>query len=738
MPDPANEEFSLWQSRPSAHEGLEAKALVKVSSALALLVALGGALVLFGWGAGIQAFKSLFPGYATMKANTALCFCLTGLALGLMQRWGPRSAWRTRGSAVLSCAAAALGLLTLVQYATGIDLGIDEALFAEQDGSPPGRMAPMTAVNFSMAGAALLLIDVRTRRGRRPAHWLCSAIAANSYVAALGYLYDVDALYRLGGFSSVALHTTSLFLLLSLGIVCARPDSHFVQQIIGSHAAGSVNRRLLPMALIVPPLLGWVRWQGEIAGLYSTAFGLALYAACNVLVFAALAWWSAASLNRLDERRRAGREVRLWQESILNSAHFTVISTDPDGLIRTFNSVAESKLGYAAAEVIGVVTPLIFHDPEEVVERARHLSRELGSPVPPDHEALVSKARLGQADENEWTFIRKDGSRYPVQLSVTRLQGPDDELTGFVGIGKDLTDLRAAQAALLESEQRAHVIADNIPAMVAYIDAFERYQFVNARLCEGLGLEEKDLLGRTILEVRGAEKYAAIVDWIRRPLRGEPMTFQGPGPGRHAHLHYRFSHLPDVRADGTIRGFYAFAFDITDLKVAEAELVRLAQHDALTGLANRNRFNEHLSEAIARSERRREAMCVMYLDLDRFKAINDSLGHAGGDLVLQEFARRLSRSVRATDLVARLGGDEFVILLEGLHNLQEASSIAKKILGEMQRPIVVDGSPLPLSTSIGIAVRRQGETDSEAIVRRADQALYRAKEQGRARFHVDD
>ena len=160
----------------------------------------------------------------------------------------------------------------------------------------------------------------------------------------------------------------------------------------------------------------------------------------------------------------------------------------------------------------------------------------------------------------------------------------------------------------------------------------------------------------------------------------------------------------------------------------------LARFDSLTGLPNRNQFEEKLTEAIARSVRSKRAMAVMFLDIDHFKDINDTIGHHGGDAVLREFATRLQRCVRKTDTVSRLAGDEFTIILEGLQVDDETAVVASKIIGAMQEQFHIGNAARSVTTSIGIAVRRSDETNAEALLRRADEALYVAKSAGRNTF----
>jgi len=175
--------------------------------------------------------------------------------------------------------------------------------------------------------------------------------------------------------------------------------------------------------------------------------------------------------------------------------------------------------------------------------------------------------------------------------------------------------------------------------------------------------------------------------------------------------------------------------DITERKAAEQRLTQLALHDALTGLPNRASFEEHVADALARHRRSGGQLALMVLDMDNFKKVNDSLGHAAGDLLLVTFAKRLRGALRESDLVARLGGDEFTVIAEGLKDTGDAIAIADKIIATMRDPIDIDGRALSASTSIGLALCREGDTPQK-LMQRADKALYEAKGAGRARYSL--
>jgi len=218
---------------------------------------------------------------------------------------------------------------------------------------------------------------------------------------------------------------------------------------------------------------------------------------------------------------------------------------------------------------------------------------------------------------------------------------------------------------------------------------------------------------------------------LEEAFTGVRVAFEMRAMGRD----WQVTYVP-AEVDGEVTGVYGLANDVTRLKEIEHELSRLARSDALTGLPNRRRFEERLAEAITRSERNAGSIALLYLDLDHFKAVNDSLGHQRGDELLQEFARRLRASVREVDTVARLAGDEFVVLLEDLPAVDAAATVAAKILEAMRPAVQLEGCTLAASVTIGVAFRRQGEGDSALLLQRADRALYAAKEAGRGTFRV--
>lgn len=347
----------------------------------------------------------------------------------------------------------------------------------------------------------------------------------------------------------------------------------------------------------------------------------------------------------------------------------------------------------------------------------------------------IAAALRGETASFEGTWRDAQGAEHFVQGTYVPDRAPDGAVRGFYAMAFDVTARREAEMRLEASERRLRLITDNMPALISYIDADRVFRFNNSTYEAWLRRPLAEITGRPVAEVYDAATFALVAPWIDRALRGEQVTFElDPSDVRTRHV--RVTYVPEIDDDGHVLGIYGLIHDISELKRIEGELRTLAQFDSLTGLSNRSRLAEKLAEAIARSERSDQPMALMFLDLDRFKAINDELGHKAGDVVLQEFARRLSGCTRQTDTVARLAGDEFVVLLEGLHSADEARAVAEKIGLAMASPFDVLGTPCALSTSIGIAVRAGGELDGEALLRRADEALYRVKTAGRGAYAI--
>ncbi len=224
---------------------------------------------------------------------------------------------------------------------------------------------------------------------------------------------------------------------------------------------------------------------------------------------------------------------------------------------------------------------------------------------------------------------------------------------------------------------------------------------------------------------------APSLDWLGVPLKRGDKTF-----GVLAVQSYAESTRYTERERDILTFVSSQLASAIDRKRAEEQVRALAYHDALTGLPNRLLFNDRLALAVAQARRKGERLAVLFLDLDGFKAVNDSLGHNLGDLLLRGTADRIQASLRAVDSVARLGGDEFILLLPGIRRVEEAARVAEKVLESIRAPLAVEGHELFVTASMGISVYPEDGEDVETLVKNADTAMYRAKEQGRDRYQL--
>jgi diguanylate cyclase (GGDEF)-like protein/PAS domain S-box-containing protein len=305
--------------------------------------------------------------------------------------------------------------------------------------------------------------------------------------------------------------------------------------------------------------------------------------------------------------------------------------------------------------------------------------------------------------------------------------------------------LQAEQAerhvdALRQSEERFRSAFDHAAGM-ALVAPDGRWIQVNRSLCEILGYSERELLAGDIRSIIHPDDLSSMLEQIKKLREGNIANLQMEQRYVHKNLELRWV-LLSVTTVSDSPGSANLVFqmqDITDRKVAEEKLVHDAFHDALTGLPNRVLFMDHLKQSVQRAKRKTHfPFAVLFLDFDRFKLINDSLGHMVGDQLLIAIADSLRANVRPGDTVARLGGDEFTILLEDLKSSEEASIIARRLLTSLSKPFNVSDHEVFITASIGIALSAAGYEYPEDILRDADTAMYRAKTLGKARFEVFD
>ncbi len=264
-------------------------------------------------------------------------------------------------------------------------------------------------------------------------------------------------------------------------------------------------------------------------------------------------------------------------------------------------------------------------------------------------------------------------------------------------------------------------------------DAGARIVYVNRSFTTVTGYTLKEVSGKTPRILHSGRQTAAFYAHLWKCIKATG-RWQGEiwNRRKNGEIYPEWLSLTAVRSStGKVENYLAIFSDITLRKREEGELYELATHDALTGLPNRFFFSERFRHAMVRAKRASQLVGLLYLDLDRFKPVNDLLGHKCGDLLLQTVAKRLKRAVREEDMIARLGGDEFAVILEHLSRPRDAAATARKILHALARPFVLEGHKATITASIGITVYPLDGDDVETLVKRADGAMYRAKTERR-------
>jgi diguanylate cyclase (GGDEF)-like protein/PAS domain S-box-containing protein len=292
-----------------------------------------------------------------------------------------------------------------------------------------------------------------------------------------------------------------------------------------------------------------------------------------------------------------------------------------------------------------------------------------------------------------------------------------------------------AQEAIEGRERELRAVMDSVPAMICYADTGLRLAYANQRYADWVGWSREALLGRHVREIVGAETFALMEPHLQQVLAGQEVRYERrerrrDGTPRDFEVHY----VPNFDARGAVCGYFVMLNDVTERKKDEEMLYFLANHDQLTRLPNRNLFNEHLQLAVAQAGRNHEKLATLFIDLDRFKKVNDTLGHETGDLLLQQVATRFRSALRESDLVARLGGDEYTVLMRPVREVQEVAACAQKLINVLAQPFEVNAHELYVTCSVGISMYPDDGKDAATLLKNADIAMYRAKDQGKNNY----
>jgi diguanylate cyclase (GGDEF)-like protein/PAS domain S-box-containing protein len=417
----------------------------------------------------------------------------------------------------------------------------------------------------------------------------------------------------------------------------------------------------------------------------------------------------------LDAMARLG----IAAEHVGDSIKFT-----DDGAIQYVNPAYEALTGYTRAEVIG-------RTPAQVLRSDAH--------PPGFYEHIWDVTAAGAVWKGLMKSRRKDGSEFTAHCTLSPVFGTDGGLVAFMRLRRDVTQEELEKEQLRAAVSRFSLASAGANDGMWAWDPNGEEVLLSPRWRHQIGLDTYEFQGPSEewFDRLHPEDRPRFEHEVQQHLDGHTDCIESEYRIRHRDGSWRWMLCRGVAerdAEGRPIRVAGSQGDITTRKTAELQLRHQVLHDTLTGLPNRALFQDRLQQALLRCEREPErSVAVMFVDLDRFKKVNDSLGHAAGDQLLREVGRRLQRGVRGADSVARIGGDEFTVLLDGVRDESEVEDVAGRILEAVRAPIVIDGVELIVSASIGVATSSKDPRDAEDLLRDADTAMYRAKADGRGR-----
>ncbi|HEX7557745.1 MAG TPA: EAL domain-containing protein, partial [Usitatibacter sp.] len=424
----------------------------------------------------------------------------------------------------------------------------------------------------------------------------------------------------------------------------------------------------------------------------------------------------------ITERKKLERDTRASHErlrAVIEAAPVAIIACDVDNIVRMWNPAAERIFGWNEADVLDRPLPVV---PDSLREDARE------------------QRERAQAGEIVWVEdtqrLHRDGHLVDATVTLAPVHDAEGYVNGTISTVIDISRRKQAEAALRESEAHLRLAMDAAQLGMWYwecdTDRFTYSDGLNALFGRP---EESAIVDYRVLKERlhpeDRELFDATMRYSVRQGDDFQVDYRVVWPDGSVHW---VTNRGQVHrgSDGRAQRLIGVAMNITERKLAEQRIAHMAHHDALTGLPNRVLLRDRIQQAIAQAHRGGSQLAVLFLDLDRFKTINDSLGHQLGDRLLQSVASRILVCVREGDTVSRVGGDEFVIVIPGIGAATDASAVASKILEVLSAAFHLHGNDLHVAASIGISLYPADGSDAETLMRNADTAMYHAKDSGRA------
>lgn len=513
---------------------------------------------------------------------------------------------------------------------------------------------------------------------------------------------------------TIAAYTIRKQGLFTLKIAGQAPDSYTNRLRIGVHKSEPMLRDILNkgIATITPREQEAItNHHVNITVVKSVDYRLILKIAAVLAVVIGFSFYWNLKLKKTNAA--LAEQEQLWR-TIINTSPDGILITSLDGVIHRASDRMLTISGYSSLDELQGRNMLDFVDPawhKQALER-------IG--------LLLQGTYTGAA---EYLINRKDGSQIYVEANAEILRNSDGSPREIFIIERDVTERKKIELQL----RSLSVAIEQSPVSVVITDLDGSIQYVNPQFERVSGYSAAESIGKNPAILQSGQTAPTVFADLWETLnQGKPWTGEFINKRKNGEIYHEEAHIsPVYDTNGTINRYVAVKLDITDRKQYETRLQHLARYDNLTDLPNRSLFSDLLQQTLALAKREQYCLALMFVDLDHFKEVNDTLGHAIGDLLLRDAAQRMQAAVRNSDVVGRIGGDEFVVLLTKLEVEQDALLVGEKLRRALETPFLLDGHRVTISSSIGIALFPDHGSSEQELALHADTAMYAAKQSGR-------
>jgi diguanylate cyclase (GGDEF)-like protein/PAS domain S-box-containing protein len=416
-----------------------------------------------------------------------------------------------------------------------------------------------------------------------------------------------------------------------------------------------------------------------------------------------------------DVLRRSEEKYRIVLEQMFDSYY----EVDLAGNFTFVNDAACLNLGYSREELIGHNFQIALSENDaKTVFQAYHTAYVSGEP----NKGFAFAVR------------RKDGTVGFAESSISLRKNEKGAIIGFRSISRDITERKQSEEALRSAEEKYRSIIENINDIFYMLDNQGNITFISPAVERLTKYKMSELIGKPVFPLVHPDDLPGLLESFNNLVSGQLVPWEFRLLDKDGRVIFVRTSRQLLYKDEKVIGITAVMTDLTERKKMEQKLEEMATHDFLTSLPNRVLLTDRFSMAAALAHRNKARLAIMSLDLDKFKTINDTLGHEAGDQVLKTVATRITAVIRASDTIARIGGDEFVLVMQETKRREDATAIAQKILDSFAEPLLIDAHPVQLSTSIGIAIYPEDAEDLETLIKKSDAAMYYSKGHGRNQF----